>query len=52
LALDELIGALYVCLYKFNDLEKADLQKKFLEQGNPAVEVVAKEANVFLNEKE
>jgi len=52
LALDKLIDNLYVCVYKFNDQEKADLQKKFLEQGNPAVEVVAKEANVFLNEKE
>jgi len=52
LALDELIGALYVCVYKFNDQTKADLQNRFTgEEGKTAVEVVSKEANVFLNEK-
>jgi hypothetical protein len=53
LALDKLIDNLYVCLYKFNDQTKADLQKRFTgEEGKTAVEVVSKEDNVFKNEKD
>lgn len=53
MALDKLIDNLYVCLYIFKDQEKADLQKRFTrEEGKTAVEVVSKEANVFLNEKD
>ena len=53
MALDKLIDNLYVCLYKFNDQEKADLQNRFTgEEGKTAVEVVSKEANMFLNEKD